>query len=132
VRGPAEEPPKANEAETFRSYLEDMLQPVFEIAGQQVRVELLPAAKGEWDPLWRFMSIALRGDKLPATAALVGSLMEEANRAAASRVVMRVPDGGLLLGILNQRRFWTRSRTRLCGLHIARNHLDAFPLEARK
>ncbi len=132
VRGPAEQPAKQPEAATFRSYLEDMLQPAFEIAGQRVHVELLPAAKGEWDPLWRFLGITLQGDKLPAAEALIGSLMDLANRAAASRVVMRVPEGGLLLGILNQRRFWTMSRARLCGVYLMRHHLDAFPLEDQK
>jgi hypothetical protein len=58
--------------------------------------------------------------------------MEEANKAAASRVVMRVPEGGLLLGILNQGRFWTRSRARLCGVYLMRYHLDAFPLGDEK
>jgi hypothetical protein len=108
-----------------------MLQPSFEVVGQRVHVQLLPAVDGEWDPLWRFLSISLEGDVLPATAALVRSLMDEANKAAASRVVMRVPQGGLLLGILNQRRFWTESRARLCGIHILRHHLDAFPLETK-
>ncbi len=131
IRGPAEQAPSRSEAETFRSYLEEMLQPSFAVVGQRVRVELLPAVKGEWDPLWRFVSIALNGDELPVTDVLLRSLMEEANKAAASRVVLRVPEGGLLLGVLNQRRFWTRSRARLCGLHLLRHHLDAFPLETR-
>jgi len=132
VRGPAEQPASTSEAETFRSYLEDMLQPSFSVADQRVRIELLPAARGEWDPLWRFLSIAINGDELPVTDALVCSLMAEANKAAASRVVMRVPEGGLLLGVLNQRRFWTRSRARLCGVYLLRHHLDAFPFESRK
>jgi hypothetical protein len=130
VRGPAEQSPDAKDTATFRSYLEDMLQPAFQVAGQSVRVELLPVAAvaGPRDPLWRFAGIVLKGDQLPPIDALLRSLMEEANKAAASRVVMRVPEGGLVLGVLNQRRFWTRSRARLCGLYILRNHLDAFPL----
>ena len=131
VREAAEQPAGRNETDTFRSYLEDMLQPSFAVVGQRVRVQLLPAVDGEWDPLWRFLSISLEGDVLPATAALVRSLMDEANKVAASRVVMRVPEGGLLLGILNQRRFWTQSRARLCGIHLLRHHLDAFPLETK-
>ena len=94
-------------------------------------VEPLPAVAGQWNPPWRFVSVALKSDKLPPSDALLVSLMEEANRAAASRVVMRVPNGGLLIGILNQKRFWTGSRARLCGLHIIREYLDAFPLQIR-
>ena len=132
VRGPAEQPAEHREAEIFRSYLEEMLQPAFAVVGQQVNVGLIPAAKGDWQPSWRFLSIAIAGDDLPVTDSLVCTLMEEANKAAASRVVMRVPEGGLLLGILNQRRFWTRSRARLCGVYLMRHHLDAFPLEDEK
>jgi hypothetical protein len=131
VRGPAELPPSLEEARGFCSYLEDMIQPSFEVVGQRVSVEMLPAAEGEWSPPWRFVSVALKGDRLPASDALLIGLMEEANRVAASRVVMRVPDGGLLIGILNQRRFWTQSRARLCGLHITRQCLDAFPVEMK-
>ncbi len=131
VRGPAELPPSGKEAGSFCSFLEDMIQPSFEVIGQRVSVEQLPAVRGRWDPPWRFVSVALKSDKLPAPDDLIVTLMEEANRAAASRVVMRVPNGGLLIGILNQRRFWTQSRARLCGLHILRQCLDAFPLEKK-
>ena len=99
----------ANEVGTFRDYLEEMLQPVFAIVGQQVNVGLVPVAKGAWQPSWRFLSIAIKGEEFSITDPLICSLMEEANKAAASRVIMRVPEGGLLLGILSQRRFWTRS-----------------------
>lgn len=132
ARGPAEQPARPSEAELFRSYLEEMLQPSFEIVGQRLCVTLMPVAKGEWEPSWRFLSIAIHGDTLPVTDSLIGNLMEEANKAAASRVVMRVPEGGLVLGILNQRRFWTQSRARLCGVYLLRHHLDAFPLEDEK
>lgn len=131
VRGPAEQPPSSKEANSFCSFLEDMIQPSFEVVGQRGSVEQLPAVKGQWDPPWRFVSVTLKGDKLPASDELIVGLMEQANRAAASRVVMRVPNGGLLIGILNQRRFWTQSRARLCGLHILRQCLDAFPLEMK-
>ncbi|MGA7700579.1 MAG: N-6 DNA methylase [Thermoguttaceae bacterium] len=132
ARGPAEQPAQLREAEIFRSYLEEMLQPSFAVVGQQINVSLIPAAKGKWEPSWRFLRIAINGDEVPVTDALICSLMEEANKAAASRVVMRVPEGGLLLGVLNQRRFWTRSRARLCGVYLLRHHLDAFPVERKK
>jgi hypothetical protein len=132
VRDPAEQPAKPREAEIFRSYLEEMLQPAFAVVGQQVHVSLIPAVKGEWQPSWRLLSIAIEGDEWSVTDSLICSLMAEANKAAASRVVVRVPEGGLLLGILNQTRFWTRSRARLCGLYLMRHQLDAFPLEDEK
>jgi len=131
VRGPAELPPSVEEAKSFCSYLEDMIQPSFEAVGQRVSVDQLPAAEGQWHAPWRFISVTLNSDKLPGLDNLIVGLMKEANRAAASRVVMRVPNRGLLIGILNQLRFWTQSRARLCGLHLLRQCLDAFPLEMK-
>jgi hypothetical protein len=132
TRGPAEQPVSPDDAESFREYLDEMLQPSFGIVDQNVSIKLIPVTKGAWDSSWRFLSIAIDDADLPVTDSLICSLMEEANKAAASRVVMRVPDGGLLLGILNQRRFWTRSRARLCGVYLMRHHLDAFPLGGEK
>lgn len=122
----AENPPNSGDIEIFRSYLEDMLQPYFEVAGQRVEVAVLPPQG--WNPPWRFLTICLAGDNIPMPPALLVRLTEEANRTAASRVVMPMPESGLLLGLLNQGRFWTRSRARLCGLHIVREHLATFPL----
>jgi hypothetical protein len=112
----------------FRGYLEDMLQPLFQVADQKCAVRVLNA--GEWYPPWRFVSVTLAGDQLGDTQKLLKRLMVEASKTGASRIVLRVPNGGLLVGILNQRRFWTRSRARLCSLYIERHHLDAFPLPA--
>ena len=55
--------------------------------------------------------------------------MQEANRTSASRIVVNAPGGkGLLLGLLNQKRWWTISRARLCGQHLLREHLGVFGL----
>jgi hypothetical protein len=128
VREPSELPAGTEDLEVFRGYLEDMLQPLFQVADQKCAVRVLDA--GEWYPPWRFVSVTLAGDQLGDTKKLLKRLMVEASKTGASRIVLRVPNGGLLAGILNQRRFWTRSRARLCSLHIERHHLDAFPLPA--
>jgi hypothetical protein len=77
--------------------------------------------------------LVLEDDAWAPSWTLISSLMAEATRSAASRVVMPLPDGGLIIGLINKRRFWTRSRARLCALHIAREHLAAaFPLKTRR
>jgi hypothetical protein len=116
--------------EVFRAYLEDMLQPLFKVADQKCVVTALPKVfgTGEWMPSWRFVSITLDGDELPDVSKSLKKFMGEANKTGASRIVLHVPSGGLVVGILNQRRFWTRSRARLCSLHIEQHHLDAFPI----
>ncbi|MGB9486582.1 MAG: N-6 DNA methylase [Terriglobia bacterium] len=132
VREPAEQPAEPGDMDVFRAYLEDMLQPLFQVATQRCIVTVLSSVlgTGEWIPSWRFVSITLAGDKLPDVSKSLNKLMGEANKTGASRIVLRVPNGGLVIGILNQRRFWTRSRARLCSLHIEQHHLDAFPIPA--
>ena len=125
IRQPAELPAGPEELEMFRGYLEDMLQPLFQVADQRCVISVINA--GEWYPPWRFVSVTLAGDQLGDTQKLLKRLMVEASKTGASRIVLRVTNGGLLVGILNQRRFWTRSRARLCSLYIERHHLDAFP-----
>lgn len=127
----AELPPSAAEATAFCVYLEEMLQPSFAVARQKVRVAEVPPVNSEWSPPWRFLTISLAGDQPPVHTPLLLKLIDEANRASVSRVVMRLPGSGLLLGMMNQSRFWTHSRARLCGLHLQRRHLSAFPLPAQ-
>jgi hypothetical protein len=130
VREPAERPPQPEELDVFRGYLEEMLQPLFHVSGQKVAVTVQPLGSSEWNPPWRFVSVTLANDKLPDFQKAVTRLIGEANKTGASRIVLRVPGGGLLVGILNQRRLWTRSRARLCSLYIEELHLDAFPIAA--
>jgi len=124
----AELPPKPSEVKAFCTYLEEMLHPSFAVAGQKVVVAAVPPESSDWNPPWRFITITVAGDKPPVHTPLLLALIEEANRTGVSRVVMQVPGGGLLLGMINQGRFWTLTRARLCGLHIQRRHLSAFPL----
>lgn len=130
VRELAEQPVEPGGLEIFRAYLEDMLQPLFKVADQKCVVTALPKVfgTGEWIPSWGFVSITIVGDELPEISKSLKKLMREANKTGASRIVLHVPSGGLVVGILNQRRFWTRSRARLCSLHIEQDHMDAFPI----
>jgi hypothetical protein len=130
IREPAEQPVDEDELEIFRAYLEDMLQPLFKVADQRCVVTVLPEVlgTGEWVRSWQFVSITLAGNEFPDLSTCLRNLMDEANKTGASRIVLHVPSGGLIIGLLNQRRFWTRSRARLCSLHIEQHHLDAFPI----
>jgi hypothetical protein len=128
LRDNAERPVSIEEMEEFRQYLQGMLRPLFDITQQTITVEIREIGVDHLIPSWQFFSILLAGDSLGQIHKLLGRLMVEANITAASRIVLRVPGGGLIIGILNQRRFWTRSRARLCSLHIEQYHLDAFPL----
>jgi hypothetical protein len=122
--------PRDRELVAFTTKLETSLQPFFKIVKQQVRVSVVAKADGDWNPPWRFVTVIMDGDNFEPTPAFIAKLMRLAAETSASRVVMPLPDGGIVMGLLNQRRFWTRSRAQLCGLHIAREFLaTAFPLE---
>ena len=123
----------ADEAATFVRTLELALQPFFEAVGQTVKAGLVPRLEGDWQQPWAFVTLLLDGDTWVPSEKLITTIVGEASASAASRVVMPMPEGGLLIGLLNKRRFWTRSRARLCALHIAEEHLErCFPLPARK
>lgn len=123
----------ADEAATFVRTLEQAIQPFFKAVGQKVKSNLVPRLKGDWRQPWAFVTLLLDGDSWTPSEKLIASLVGEASASAASRLVMPLPEGGLIIGLLNKRRFWTRSRARLCALHIAEEHLErCFPLPARK
>ena len=48
-----------------------------------------------------------------------------ANETGASRVILET-DGGLVVATLNQWRYWTPSRARLCAAEILRRHMAVF------
>lgn len=128
----ASSPPDDEHLNKFAAKLETALQPFFKVVKQRVFARIVPKLAGTWNPPWRFVTLTLDGDPFEPTAAFIAEFLRVAAKTSASRVVMPVPEGGLVLGLLNQRRFWTRSRARLCALHIAREHLEkTFPLPAR-
>ena len=115
--------------EPFRSELRDLLDPYFDVCGERVLVEEPPSQPDTWRQPWFFLAISRAGAPVPVDANLLCRAMEEANKRSASRILVRAPGRrGLLLGVLNQRRWWTISRARLCGQHIIRHHLEAFGL----
>jgi len=115
--------------EPFCIELSDMLEPYFDVCGEKVLIEELHNQKGNWEQPWFFLAISRAKEAVPVNARLLSKAMEEANRNSASRIIVRTHGRhGLLLGLLNQRRWWTLSRARLCGQHIIRHHLEAFGL----
>jgi hypothetical protein len=125
AREPAVRPPQQSDCNRFCRYLEEMLQPFVQSAEERLRVETINAV-GTWNAPWRFITLTSNGASVQASTALLSELMRQANRTGASRVIVVLPQGGLLIGLLNQLRFSSQSRARLCGLHIVRQHLGAF------
>lgn len=111
----------------FLTVLQADLAPFFNVAKQSIEVKDLAGQPGEWDQPWHFITVALVDHTVNVNPALLRAAMQEADQTGSSRVIIHLPQsGGLLVGLLNQRRWWTPTRARLCGQEIIKNHLPAF------
>jgi hypothetical protein len=128
----ASEPPSPAERNKFRTRLDSILRPFFKITGDEAQVEL-------WKPGEAFLQtsapfglllISKRGATLPAPNGLFREvLLKLADDTGSTQIIQQV-DGGLVVALLNQYRYWTQSRARLLGAELVREHLDVFEVKA--
>ncbi|MBK8093227.1 MAG: SAM-dependent DNA methyltransferase [Verrucomicrobiaceae bacterium] len=116
---------------SFAQSLKDMIQPFFEISGHQVEITIKPKGleqRPQFD-VWAFVAIHRKDQPLELDSRLLNHAAKQADTYGASRVIVRL-DGkrGLLLGLLNEQRWWTHTRATFCAQHIVRDYLDAFDL----
>lgn len=126
VRLPGARPPSEADINDFLEYLLRMVDPFVSGDHGELRASVSGASGATVLQPWRFFVLGFADSLVDVSPALLAGVMREANRTAASRVIMVMPQGGLLVGLLNQLRYWSQSRARLCGLHIVRQHLSAF------
>lgn len=113
----------------FVKALREALEPYFDVCGEHVAVREADFQADDWREPWFFLAVSRETDSVPVNAQLMRKAMEAANDRGASRIIVHAPGKrGLLLGLLNQRRWWTVTRARLWSQHIIREHLDAFGL----
>jgi len=113
----------------FITELRESLEPYFDVCGEHVAVRDDALQPDKWAGPWFFLTISREADTVPVNVSLLRRAMEIANQRGTSRIIVKAPGRrGLLLGLLNQRRWWTKTRARLCSQHIIRECLDAFGL----
>ncbi len=113
----------------FLQTLREELNPYFEVCGEGVEVLEPEKQPGEWREPWFFLTISRKSTVVPFNPGLLREAMKAANQRGSSRIIVQASGKrGLLLGLLNQRRWWTKTRARLCAQHIIRQHLGAFGL----
>lgn len=113
----------------FIAELQESLEPYFDVCGEHCTVQEAAFQPDEWSAPWYFLAVSRDADSVPVDANLLREAMKIANQHGSSRIVVQAPNRhGLLLGLLNRRRWWTRTRAFLCGQHIIRHHLSAFGL----
>ena len=102
----------------------ESLEPYFDVCGEHVAVREAAFQADSWREPWFFLAVSREADTVKINPKLMQKAMEAANQRGCSRIVVHAPGKrGLLLGILNQRRWWTITRARLCAQHIIREHL---------
>jgi hypothetical protein len=113
----------------FVNALREELEPYFDVCGDHCRIEDATFQPDVWQESWYFLAISLGESPVPADPDLLTKAMGLANRHGSSRIMVHTPGNhGLLLGLLNRKRWWTITRARLCAQHIIRDHIDAFGL----
>jgi hypothetical protein len=112
---------------TFCEELQKRLQPMFDVTGETIQVAEPPGLRQDsWDHSWRFVAAWVGPEAPRVPGGLIAAAMRDANDNGASLVTIRTHGRGLLLGILDARRWWTRSRALLCARHIIQEKLSSF------
>lgn len=121
-------PPTAAESALFRRRLESALRPFFKAVGKEPHVAQwkLPGAGVAIDAPFAVLLIGA-GDRPISVPDEVfqSAVLPLANETGSSRVVQPV-EGGLVVGLLRQYRYWTSSQARLLGSEILRHHMGVF------
>jgi hypothetical protein len=113
----------------FIAELRESLELYFDVCGEHAAVRKVAHQPDEWNEPWFFLAVSREADTVPVNPSLLRNAMKIANERGTSRVLVKASGcRGLLLGLLNQRRWWTGTRARLCGQHIIREYLGAFGL----
>ncbi|MFZ4595826.1 MAG: Eco57I restriction-modification methylase domain-containing protein, partial [Verrucomicrobiaceae bacterium] len=121
----ASQPPKTKERGTFCRRLETHLRPLFKALGKQPEVTVWKPSEALGSPFVVF-TLTAKGDPIPEPSELFRkSVLPLANETGATRIIKEV-DGGLMIAVLRQYRYWTPSRARLLGAEIMRNYMTVF------
>jgi hypothetical protein len=110
----------------FVETLREELEPYFDVCGEHAAVREAEFQPDTWREPWFFLSVSSEADSVRVNPSLMKKAMEAANQRGCSRIIVQPPGKrGLLIGLLNQRRWWTVTRARLCAQHIIRERLGA-------
>ncbi|MCG3147493.1 MAG: hypothetical protein PCFJNLEI_00933 [Verrucomicrobiae bacterium] len=117
--------PTKPERDRFLRRVEFILRPFFKILGKQPELELWRPSVAMDSP-FLIMLLRDRGAKVEVPEKLFReAVLPLANETGATRIIQELDDA-LLIGMLNQYRYWTPSRTRLLASAILREHLKVF------
>lgn len=110
--------PSEAQAKAFASTIESHLKPLLQLAGLDVTVQVRPPRQRTW----RSVDIRVGRSGVPNWDSDWIRLL--ADDQGASRVLVVNPPNHIGVALLNQYRYWTPSRARLCALTVIREHSD--------
>jgi methylase of polypeptide subunit release factors len=111
---------------SFVQTLREELEPYFDVCGEHAEVREADFNLDTWREPWFFLAVSREAGSVRVNPSLMRKAMEAANKRGCSRIIVHAPGKrGLLIGLLNQRRWWTVTRARLCAQHIIRERLGA-------
>jgi hypothetical protein len=122
--------PTAEEQARFCEALEKELTPWCDRFGSRITMRQIPQLT--ISP-WHGIDIRLspHDDDVSVSARDWEGLLRAADDTAASEIMLRDEKGGLLIGRLAQRRYWSETQARLLAQHIIWSHVDLLKGQAR-
>ncbi len=112
----AEAAPGETVVEAFRARLEVDLQAFVSLVESEVTVTALPSIAASW----RFLKIGSPSPQRTYDSIVPKWVTYLADHQGATRVILNLEPGALVLGLLAQGRYWTQSRARLCAMDLVR------------
>jgi hypothetical protein len=117
--------PSDSERRSFCQRLESFLSPFFKVIGELPEVALTWNDAFDRAP-FSLLTLGVLGQQgLSAGGDVDRTVLQLANETGATQII-REAGRGLVIGILNQYRYWTPSRARLLAAHILQNHTASF------
>lgn len=105
--------------------LESYLRPLFKVLGKQPEISVWKPSEDKTSPFVIF-TLTSKGTEAPEPSELFQTqIIPLANQTGATQIIEEI-EGGLVIAILNQYRYWTPSRARLLGADILRDHMTTF------
>jgi len=117
-------PATPEQREVFRTRVDSALKPFFRKLGREVHVFAWKSSPNLSPYSVLLLGTATDPPEFPREM-FEEEILPLANQAGASRIIQEVKDG-LVVATLNQWRYWTPSRARLCAAEILRHHMAVF------
>lgn len=119
--------PKPEQKKAFAARLESSLRPFLRKLDEKAEVNLWkPTSAMEEGAPYSVLLCGTEKRKIEFSEEFFcEKVLSLANETGASRVIFEVKNG-LVIAVLNQQRYWTLSRARLCATEILQHHMAAF------